>query len=157
VWRPQRQGFLARYLQEPEGLVETTERDENGRTQPVMKLDDNVVVPSRDIFLLVADEQGQWSPFVMFCTSTFHTFARGWNTYWRQLRHPKTGNVMPCYAHKYLLTTTRRSNSLGKWYVPKYQDLGLVTDTAVFNLARELNRVIGGQPNPSGDATRPAA
>ena len=150
VWRPQRQGFFARYLQAPEGLVEKIERDESGRARPVMQLGDNVVQQSRDIFLLVSDDQGGWAPFMMPCVSTANTFARGWNSYWRQVKHPKTGTVMPCYGHQYRLTTYQRKNALGRWFTPKYEDLGLVTDTAVFNLARELNRIINEQQNTTG-------
>jgi len=153
VFRAQRQGFLARYLQKPAGLIEVKERNENGREQLVLKLDDDVVVPSRDLFLLVADEQGSWSPFVMFCTSTFHTFAREWNTYQRSLRHPKTGQVMPSYGHLYRLTTTIKHNALGRWFIPKYEDLGVLGDIPAYNLARELHLVVG---SPD-DVTRPAA
>jgi hypothetical protein len=155
-WRAQRQGFLFRSLQKPEGLVETIEHDENGRARSVMKLGDDVVQQSRDIFMLVADEQGNWQPFMMPNVSTFNTFARGWNTYWHSIRHPKSGGVMPAYSHQYLLTTFRRHNALGRWYMPKYADCGVVTDMAVFTLAREFNRIIEGQTG-SNDMTRPAA
>lgn len=159
VWRPQRQGFVARYLQEPAGLVEKIEHDESGRSKPVLQLDDNVVQQSRDIFLLIADDQGGWAPFLMPCVSTLHTFARGWNSYWRQVQHPRTGGVMPCYGHQYRLTTYQRKNALGRWFTPRYEDLGLVTDMAAFNLARDLYRIIDEQQNASGEAgtTRPAA
>jgi hypothetical protein len=65
-------------------------------------------------------------PFDLPCTGTKHTFARQWQTFFHQFRHPKTGNELPAFSHKYRLTTVPMSNAVGKWFGLKFQDLGLV-------------------------------
>jgi hypothetical protein len=44
-----------------------------------------------------------------------------------QFRHPKTGDILPAFTHKYRLTTVPQSNASGKWFGLKFSDIGLVT------------------------------
>jgi hypothetical protein len=122
-WLPNRQGFVARHDAPPIGMKTSVIRDDNGREKQVLITDGgNIIQDTREFFLLV---DGQ--PYVFPCTGTKHTFARQWNTYFKQFLHPKTGDVMPSFSRKYLLTTIPASNAIGKWFGVKFQDEGYVT------------------------------
>jgi hypothetical protein len=47
-----------------------------------------------------------------------------WQTMFHRFKHPKTGKILPAFAHKYRLTTVPQSNVLGKWFGLKFEDTG---------------------------------
>ena len=122
-WLPNRQGFVARHDTPPPDMETRTMRGDDGRErQTLMRASNgNMIQDTREFFLLV---DGQ--PFVLPCTSTKHTFARQWQTFFKQFRHPKTNDVMPAFSRKYRLTTIPASNAIGKWFGLKFQDEGWV-------------------------------
>jgi hypothetical protein len=122
-WLPNRQGFVQRHDAPPIDMKTSTERDDSGREKTILKREGNgnIIQDTREFFLLV---DGQ--PFVLPCTGTKHTFARQWNTFYKQFHHPKTGDVMPAFSRKYRLTTIPASNAIGKWFGLKFQDEGWV-------------------------------
>jgi hypothetical protein len=123
-WLPNRQGFVARHDAPPRDMVSSIVRDDSGREKQVLVRGDNgnIIQDTREFFILV---DGQ--PYVLPCTGTKHTFARQWNTFYKQFRHPKTGGFMPAFSRKYRLTTVPASNAIGKWFGLKFQDEGYVT------------------------------
>jgi hypothetical protein len=43
------------------------------------------------------------------------------------LRHPQTGDVLPAFAHRYLLTSTPVENAKGRWFSIRFADRGPVS------------------------------
>lgn len=123
-WLPNRQGFVARHDAPPRDIKTSTVRGDDGRERQILVRGDsgNTIQDTREFFLLVGGQ-----PFVLPCTGTKHTFARQWNTYYKQFKHPHTGDFMPAFSRKYRLTTVPASNAVGKWFGIKFQDEGYVT------------------------------
>jgi hypothetical protein len=123
-WLPNRQGFVARHDQPPADMEARKIRDDSGREKTVLirRENENIIQDTREFYLLV---DGQ--PYVLPCAGTKHTFARQWNTFYKQFQHPKTGDFMPAFHRKYRLTTIPASNAIGKWFGLKFQDEGYVT------------------------------
>jgi hypothetical protein len=122
-WLPNRQGFVARHDEPPVDMEEKVQRDESGREKTVLvrRGNGNIIQDTREFFLMC---EGQ--PYDLPCTGTKHTFARQWQTFFHQFKHPKTNVELPAFARKYKLTTVPMSNAIGKWFGLKFQDLGLV-------------------------------
>jgi len=133
-WLPNRQGFVARHDNPPSDMETRKERDDSGREKTILVRGENgnIIQDTREFFLLV---NGQ--PFVLPCTGTKHTFARQWNTFYKQFTHPKTGDVMPAFSRKYRLTTVPASNAIGKWFGLKFQDEGWVKKSE-YEAAKQL-------------------
>jgi hypothetical protein len=95
-------------------------RGDDGREREVMaRANGNLIVDTREFYIMVDGD-----PYVFPCSSTKHTFARQWQTMFHRFKHPKTGKVMPAFAHKYRLSTVPTSNALGKWFGLKFEDAG---------------------------------
>lgn len=120
-WLPDRGGFVRRHPEAPEGMVSRVIRGDDGKERNVMMLEDNLIVDTREFYVMVDGH-----PYVFPCSSTKHTFARQWQSYFHQLTHPKTGQVMPSASQLYKLTTIPVSNSKGEWFGLKFQFLGYV-------------------------------
>lgn len=133
-WLPNRQGFVARHDAPPIGMKASVVRDDSGREKQVLVNNENgnIIQDTREFFLLV-----DGAPYVLPCTGTKHTFARQWNTFYKQFHHPKTGDVMPSFHRKYRLTTVPASNAIGKWFGLKFQDEGYVTKPE-YDMAKAL-------------------
>jgi hypothetical protein len=118
---PNRQGFVTEHDRPPDDLESRINHDENGieKIMQVRKSNNNIIQDTRQFYLLI---EGQ--AYALGCTSTGHTFAREWVTHQHQLRLPN-GDLLPAFAHKYLLTSTPASNAKGKWFGLKFADLGL--------------------------------
>jgi len=117
-WLPQRQGFVARHDNPPPDMKTEKIRGDDGREKVTLVRGENgnIIQDTREFFLLV---DGQ--PYVFPCTGTKHTFARNWNTFFKQYKHPQTHDFIPSYAVKYKLTTIPASNAIGKWFGVKFQ------------------------------------
>jgi hypothetical protein len=133
-WLPNRQGFVARHENPPPDMNTRKERDDNGREKAVLfrEGNGNIIQDTREFFLLV---NGQ--PYVLPCTGTKHTFARQWNTYFKQFKNSQTNDFLPSFIRKYRLTTVPASNAIGKWFGIKFQDEGFVSKPE-YDLARSL-------------------
>jgi hypothetical protein len=123
-WLPNRGGFVARHGAPPIDMITQMVRQDDGREKPVLvrKESGNIIQDTREFFLLV-----NGNPYVLPCTGTKHTFARQWNTFYMQFKHPQTHEVLPAFSRKYRLTTIPASNAIGKWFGIKFQDEGYVT------------------------------
>jgi hypothetical protein len=125
-WLPNRQGFVARHDAPPLDMKTSMVRGDDGREKQVLVRGENgnVIQDTREFFLLV---DGQ--PYVLPCSGTKHTFARQWNTFYKQFKHPQTNDFLPSFSRKYRLTTIPASNAIGKWFGLKFQDEGFVNKT----------------------------
>jgi hypothetical protein len=133
-WLPDRRGYVARHEEEPED-IEIKPAEGNSR-RPVLIRRGNPIVDTKEIYVLVDNQ-----PFMLPCASTFHQFARELQTHFRQWLHPKTGKPLPSFARKYKLVTVPKANALGKWFMPKFVDLGWVGEAEYAN-ARAFNEFV---------------
>jgi hypothetical protein len=118
-WYPSRGGYAGRHVERPADVVTTITQDGNrSKTILTRKSTGNTVEEGRDVFGLLGGEL-VWFP----CKSTFIAFAREWMTFARQFRDSK-GQSLPLFARTYKLTTVSKSNTAGRWFKPKFQDLG---------------------------------
>jgi hypothetical protein len=150
-WLPNRGGFVARHDKPPADMETQMVRGDDGREKPVLTRRDtgNIIQDTREFFLLV-----DGGPYVLPCTGTKHTFARQWNTFYMQFKHPKTGAVMPAFSRKYRLTTIPASNAIGKWFALKFQDEGFVT-RAEFDAGLALCQAVRkGEKKPEAPDTK---
>jgi hypothetical protein len=126
-WLPDRQGFAARHEEEPSD-VEVKPAGGTSKRPILVRPNGNVVENVREVYVLV---DGQ--PYMLPCASTFHQFAREWQSYFRQWQHPTTHKVLPSFARRYKLVTVPKTNPKGKWFMPKFVDLGWVDKTEYAN------------------------
>jgi hypothetical protein len=131
-WYPGRQGYEGRYLDKPTDLVATISQ-EGGRPKRVFtrSSDGTVIEETLEVWMLF---RGQ--PLQFPCRSTFITVARRWMTFAGQFRSAD-GEPLPLFARHYRFTTVSKSNTLGRWFVPAFQDLGY-TPRDEYLMAREL-------------------
>jgi hypothetical protein len=135
-WLPNRQGFAARHEEQPDDTEVRPAQDGSSKRPVLVRASGNIVADTRELYLLV---DGQ--PYMLPCSSTLHTFAREWQSWFRQFRHPKTNAVLPSFARKYRLTTVPKANALGRWYGLKFIDLGWV-DASEYANARAFNEFV---------------
>jgi hypothetical protein len=122
-WLPNRQGYVTEHDRPPADL-ESRISSENGieKIVQVRKSNNNVIVDTRQFYVLV---EGQ--PYQLPLKSTGHTVAREWTTHQNRLLHPITGNVLPAFAHRYLLTSIPVDGKKGNWFGLKFADRGPVS------------------------------
>jgi hypothetical protein len=96
-WRPNRQGFVAEHAEMPADAVPKIIFDGDGKQrEKLVRSSGNILEETRQFYLLL-----DGMPYVLPCAGTKNTFAKKWNDYFKQLRHPKTGGGLPSYIHKY--------------------------------------------------------
>ena len=134
-WLPDRQGYVARHEEEPEDIA-IKPGEGNSRRPVLVRRSGNVVQDTRELSLLVDDQ-----PYMLPCASTFHQFAREWQSWFRQFVHPQTRKPLPSFARRYKLVTVPKTNAMGKWFMPKFIDLGWV-DKAEYANARAFNEFV---------------
>jgi hypothetical protein len=130
-WHPARGGYEGRYPEKPADAVSTIIQEGNRSKTILTRPSGTVIEECREVYLLF---RGQ--PLLFPCRSTFITVTREWMTYASQF-HTDKGDPLPLFARQYKLTTVPKSNALGRWYKPKFQDLGYVSRN-VYLAAREL-------------------
>lgn len=119
-WLPNRGGFVERHDDPPKDMVSKMIRGDDGRERKTLvRGNGNIIAETREFYMLVDGD-----PYVFPCTSTKHTFAKQWQTMFHRFKHPKTGKILPAFAHKYRLSTIPASNALGKWFGLKFEDEG---------------------------------
>jgi hypothetical protein len=119
-WLPNRGGFVTRHEAPPIDMISKMVRGDDGRERSTLvRANGNIIAETREFYILVDGD-----PYVFPCTSTKHTFARQWQTMFHRFKHPKTGRILPAFAHMYRLSTIPQSNVLGKWFGLKFEDMG---------------------------------
>jgi hypothetical protein len=149
-WAPDRGGFVCAHLEKPADLI--TEVREGERPLVIRKSTQNTVEDTRQFFLLIDDQ-----PYILPCVSTKHNFAREWQSYFDQLRHPVTNEILPACSHSYLLTTQLITKNQHSWFTIRFQDQGLVSK-AQYLRGKELVAIVKRgayqleAPIPGGDS-----
>jgi hypothetical protein len=136
-FRPNRGGYVTEHDHEPaDAAMKTVQGDDGHPREVLVRANGNVIQDTRQFYLLV-----DGVPYVLPCKSTQHTFARKWNSYFKQLRHPETGAVLPSYIHHYRLTTAPEKKETWNWFGLRFTDLGPVT-VPEYMAARRLNQIV---------------
>ena len=117
-WLPSRQGYVGRHADLPDDVQITTDGS-SGRRFYVRAGNKNVLEDTRELYVVI-DGQLRMLP----ATGTKHTFVRALETFFNQQRNPKTGSVLPSFAHVIRLTTTPRSNAKGRWFDIRFEKIG---------------------------------
>ena len=138
-WGPTRgSGRHGRHPERPNDAELRTSLEDSAKSQWVRRSNSNVVVETREFFIMTPDAK----PYLMPFTGAGHTTAKRWQTYFQQFRHPRTGGVMPAYSRKYLLTTVPQADKKGHhWFGVRFQDRGWVSRTE-YDAARALHAVV---------------
>jgi hypothetical protein len=147
-WMPNRGGYVGRHEQRPDDAEPTIITDGGRDKELLVRANGHIIQDTREFFLLV---DGQ--AYALGCYGTKHTFARQWQTYFNQFKHPRTGGLMPSFSRRYRLTTAPAGNDLGKWFGLKFHDLGWLTDKDEYAAARAINDVVE-QGRAQGEAPR---
>jgi len=135
-WPPGRTGNLvARHVDLPDD-VDTIMDDSTGRQTYIRRGNKNVLQDTRELYLLI---DGTLHMFPAYGTK--HTFVRALESRFNQLKHPKTGAVLPSFAKRYRLTTVPRSNAKGRWFDVKFEDIGW-TPLADYQKAKAITESI---------------
>src|SRR5262245_40026935 len=102
-WPPGRTGNLVGRHNDLPDDVEITIDSASGRQTYVRRDNKNVLVDTRELYVAI-DGQLHMLP----ATGTKHTAVRALETFFNQQRNPKTGSVLPSFAHRLRLTTVPR-------------------------------------------------
>lgn len=110
-------GFIADHGKEGSSLLPTTKRDDKGRD---ILPNGNQLVATAEYFVMVVNEDGSFSPYVLSMTGSQLKKSRQWNTMINQLRVPtadgkSTFNPAMFYS-SYTLSTIPQSNNEGSWF-----------------------------------------
>ena len=116
-WLPARQGYVGRHADLPDDVQITTDSS-SGRRSYVRTGNKNVLEDTRELYLAI-----DGTLHMLPATSTKHTFVRALETFFNQQRNPKTGSVLPSFAHRLRLTTVPRSNAKGRWFDIKFETI----------------------------------
>jgi hypothetical protein len=116
-WLQNRQGYVGRHGDLPNDTQITIDSS-SGRRTYVRTSNKNVLEDTRELYLMI-----DGTLHMLPATGTKHTFVRALETFFHQQRNPKTGNVLPSFAHLLRLTTVPRSNSKGRWFDLKFETI----------------------------------
>jgi hypothetical protein len=133
-WAAGRNGFIARHTVMP---ADARQEPVEGKRRPVLvNAAGDTYEQQREIYLLINTGQ-EWLPVVFSARSTLHTVARKWQTD-LHMRCKYNGAVLPTYALTYKLDTVPQRNDLGTWFTLRPDYVGLVTDEAVYEAAKQF-------------------
>jgi hypothetical protein len=118
-WLPGRQGFVTRHADLPTDVDISIERGVRGARKRIVRESGNIIQDTKYCYVLFKGE-----PFVLPLTGTGHQFARDWRTYAHKLKHPRTGGLLPIFAHRYRLYTVGNSVGQYHWHSIKFEDQG---------------------------------
>ena len=111
-------GFVADHgLEEGQRLMAQTTQDEKKRD---ILPNGNELMDTRVHYILIVHEDGSYEPAVFSATRTQIKGSRQWMTTMNQLKVPRSSGGMftpPMFSHLYKLTTRKRSNDQGSWFV----------------------------------------
>ena len=110
-------GFVADHGKEGSNLLSTATRNDKGQDILPNK---NQLVATAEYFVMVVNEDGSFSPYVITMTGSQLKKSRQWNTMINQLRVPTSdgkGTFNPAmFYSSCLLSTVPQSNNEGSWF-----------------------------------------
>jgi hypothetical protein len=136
-WGPIRgSGLFGRHSEQPKNV--TTRQSEDGGRMVMVRADSgNVLVETREVFILVGGK-----PYVFSVHGTAHTAVRMWQSLIDQVRHPQSGGPMPACAQIYNVATVPRRSAKGNWFVPRAEFRGFVATRAEYDTAKEFAEIV---------------
>jgi hypothetical protein len=133
-------GGLVTSYNENDPILKTFTRDERGRLTDAASGD--VVISTSYHYGLLLQEDGFPEYVVISMASTALKASRMWNTLMKKIMKRIGQKVFnpPSYSHIYRLTTVGQAKDSYSWFGWTIINAGEVTDTAVYQLAREFSK-----------------
>lgn len=134
-------GFVGEHMP-TDPIVGTTSKDEKGRD---VLPNGNVLVDTRNHYVLIEDANGNLSPALIALSSTASKTSRQWMSKMQGIKiKNKEGAFVtaPMNSRKYKLTTVPKSNDKGSWFVPSVELAGIVDSQAVYQAAAEFRNAV---------------
>jgi hypothetical protein len=136
-WGPTRgSGLFGRHPQQPENVTMRPSED-GGRTVMARVDNGNVIVETREVYLIVDGK-----PYAFSAHGSAHTPMRQWQSLMDQITHPQTGKAMPTCAMRFQIATIARSNARGNWFIPKVDFRGFVQTRAEYDTAKQFAEIV---------------
>ena len=124
-------GFVAEHLP-TDPCVGTTTKDSKGRD---VLPNGNVLVDTRNHYVLIFNEDGTLSPALIAMSSTASKVSRQWMSKMQGIKIKNSEGqfvTAPMNSRKYKLTTVPKSNDKGSWFVLSVELAGIVEDMAEY-------------------------
>lgn len=141
-WQPRETGggFVGEHLPHE---APVTEKDDKGRD---MLRNGNVLVDTRNHYLLILGADGTVSPALATFTSTQVKKSKQWMSKMQGIKMMVGGGLQPApmASRKYKLTTVPESNDKGSWFGYKIELVGLVEDAAIYQEAKNFREAVRG-------------
>lgn len=103
---------------------------------------------TRNHFVLLVKESGEYEPVFMPLSSTQITPSRRWMTMMNNIRI--NGVQAPMFSQVYKLTTVARSNDDGSWFVPNFEHVKQIDSVELYEAAKAFREQIrSGEAKPS--------
>lgn len=119
-WKPREQGggFVARHDAMPEDVREVpfNQNDPEGRKRFVRPRGTEVIDTRYHVGNVIMPEHHLVMPFVIPFSSTGHTVSRTWHNFMNNARLAD-GSLADSWQKLYRLTTRRRQNAAGTWFI----------------------------------------
>jgi hypothetical protein len=134
-------GFVAEHLPSDD-IVNTTSKDDKGRD---MLPNGNVLVDTRNHYVLIVGQDGMLSPALIALSSTASKVSRQWMSKMQGIKIKNAAGVFvtaPMSSRKYKITTVPKSNDKGSWFVPNVELIGIVEDVAEYNAAMDFRNAV---------------
>jgi hypothetical protein len=132
-------GFVAEHLP---GTTAETQKDDKGRD---ILPNGNVLVDTRNHYVLIEDAEGNLSPALITMSSTQLKKSRQWMSKMQGIKmKDAAGNFItaPMASRKYQLTTTPENNDKGSWFGFRIELSGIVDNPATYKAAVEFRDAV---------------
>jgi hypothetical protein len=133
-------GYVAEYGP-TDPVISTAQRSDGGRN---VLPNGNELEDTRNHYCLMVVKDGDsisFDPFLMTFTVTQIPASKKWLTRIGNIRkRGKGGNLFnpPSFSHVYKITTVKRKNDQGTWYVPEVNMVGEVQDADLYMAAKDF-------------------
>lgn len=139
-WKPRESGggFVAEHLP---GEAPATEKDDKNRD---ILPNGNILVDTRNHYVLLLDKEGNVSPALITMSSTQLKKSRQWMSKMQgiKIKGPNGIQTAPMASRMYRLTTTPENNDKGSWFGFRIELEGIVQDPAVYKAAMEFRDAV---------------
>lgn len=122
------------------GKIEA-DRDKDGN----YTIEGDELIDTRLHYVLVKNSANAWQPILMSLRSTHIKKSREWLTQMRELTIKGASGKMinpASYSHIYKVSTTRKENSKGVWWVPEIEIVERIVDRELYLKAKAFHKSV---------------